>query len=356
MRISTRKLRRGAAWGIALLACLPLSTAFSQGRDPAGAEKLYDDGAKLLAGGDWPGACAKFEQSFALDAAPGTLLNLASCAEHDGKLALAWSRLKDARSLNADTKSDKQKKEIESFIANAIKRIEPRLPYLTIRVAGDVPGLVVTRDGQPTAAGVELPVDPGSHVIEASAPGYRTAKKEVSAKEASREIVDLTLEKDTTAPPPPTATAAPTATSAPTAPPPVTPPQPPPGEGGLSPLVIAGIVTGGLGVVTIAISIGTGVAAKSKESDLDALGCTQTSDDALGCPQSVLSQAETLSADGSSLALTSTVTTFVGAALAGTGILLVALGVTSEGDKPDTAAFLPYVGPDGAGLGVRGSF
>ena len=80
-----------------LLLSLSTSLAFAQGKDPAGAEKLYDDGVKLLTAGDWPAACAKFEQSFSLDAAPGTLLNLASCAEHDGKIALAWSRLKDAR-------------------------------------------------------------------------------------------------------------------------------------------------------------------------------------------------------------------------------------------------------------------
>ena len=50
---------------------------------------------------DVPAALTRMPE-VVLDAAPGTLLNLASCAEHDGKIALAWSRLKDARSLNLD--------------------------------------------------------------------------------------------------------------------------------------------------------------------------------------------------------------------------------------------------------------
>ena len=43
--------------------------------------------AKLA--GDWPKACAKFDASMQLDPSPSTLLNVAECLEHDGKLARA---------------------------------------------------------------------------------------------------------------------------------------------------------------------------------------------------------------------------------------------------------------------------
>jgi hypothetical protein len=165
------------ALGVALALSNP---AFAQSRDPAGAEKLYEDGSKLLKAGDWAAACARFEDSYQLDPAPGTVLNLASCAEHDGKIALAWSRFKDARSLNADTKGDKRREEIERFIAASLARLEPRIPYLTVRVANPPEGLRVTRDGQPTTAGVELPIDPGKHVIAASAPGHAEATREIT--------------------------------------------------------------------------------------------------------------------------------------------------------------------------------
>lgn len=338
-----------ASLSFSVLGCVLFASsasALAQTRDAAGAEKLYDDGSKLLEAGDWAGACAKFEQSHALDAAPGTLLNLASCAEHDGKVALAWSRLKDARSLNADTKSDKQRGEIEAFIEASLRRLEPRLPFLTVRVANKPEGLSISRDGTPSAEGVELPVDPGRHVVEVSAPGFGVARREVDVTEGAKLVIEIELS--------PKATGTPPAPQPEPPPPPAAPEAPQPSEEGLTPLQIAGIAIGSVGVATLLVSIGTGAAALGKESELEELGCSLTQRETLGCSPSQAPLAADLSSEGSTLALASTVTTFVGAGLASGGLLMALLG-----GRPSASAstgVVPLVGPGYAAITFGGRF
>lgn len=349
-------LRRGLV-AIALGLLSP-RVVLAQVRDSAGAEKLYDDGAKLLADNDWVGACAKFADSFKLDPAPGTQLNLASCSEHEGKVALAWSRLKDARSLNADTKSDTQRKQIESFIQASIDRLEPRLPYLTVRIANAPSGAVALRDQQPMVIGVDLPIDPGKHLIVVGAPGYIEQTRELTLAEAQREVVEFTLlPQPQTAPgegpiPDPSFKPKPEPPRPTELPPAAEPPL-------LSGIQIGGLILGGVGISTLGASIGFGVVALGKRDDLDALNCVEMGD-SLRCPPGVIAEAEDLSSSGSTLALVSTVTTFVGAGAAGAGVLMLILGgsdngESSEGAKPGVG-LLPYGDKAGAGLMMFGVF
>lgn len=339
---------------VLLLGCLGLLSPISvmaQTRDPAGAEKLYEDGSKLLAANDWPGACAKFESSFRLDPAPGTQLNLASCAEHDGKLALAWLRLKEARSLNADTKSDAQRRQIEEFISKSIERLAPQIPYWTVNVPG-VPDAVVLRNNQPVVTGVELPIDPGKHTVVVTAPGYVDQSREIEVAIGQRQTIEIALEKKPDV--------------GPVDPPKDPDPQPPPkdpvkppaveGGGGLSGVQIGGIIVGSVGLATLGASFGLGGAALGKQSELDALACEET-DAGLSCPSSKTTTAADLSSEGETLALASTVTTFVGGAAIGAGVLMLILGAESSTSSGDTTAIVvPAVGPGVAGLSVFGVF
>lgn len=118
-------------------------------------------------------ACPKLAESYRVDSAGGTLLNLALCYEKQGKTATAWVTFQDARAV---ARRDGNQKRVD-FASRHIDALEVRLSYVTI-TAGEkakVPGLEIRLDGRRLDAavwGTEIPVDPGAHEVAASAPGY----------------------------------------------------------------------------------------------------------------------------------------------------------------------------------------
>src|SRR5262249_37717384 len=143
--------------------------------------------------------------------------------------------------------------------------LEAKLPKLVVRVPDDarVPGLVVKRDGDPldtSSFGAAVPVDPGAHVVEASAPGYKTHRVEVSVKELTTTAVVPPLETDEPAPAP-AAPLPPPSSSVERRPPRVDSPSEPPPKGnprGGSTQRAIGLAVAGVGVAALAFG---GVAA-----------------------------------------------------------------------------------------------
>jgi hypothetical protein len=139
------------------------------------AETLFADARALIAAKKYGEAAAKLEQSHALDPALGTLLNLADCYEKLGRTASAWKHFRDAAAWAQRNKEPDRVKVADERAA----KLERRLTRLAIEVPADarsISGLQVTRDGQtvPTAEwGTGVPVDPGEHVVAATAPGRR---------------------------------------------------------------------------------------------------------------------------------------------------------------------------------------
>ncbi len=144
--------------------------------------------------------------------------------------------------------------------------LEPRLPTVTLKVSG-APNPEVTMDGAalPRAAlGVKRFVDPGSHVVRASAKGYLPGETTFSVEEAGAASAQITLQRDPKYPPiggaeespPPTALAAPEAATAP----PRTEAGGPPAKRTL------GFVVGGLGIAGLAVAGVSGAMFLSKKS------------------------------------------------------------------------------------------
>ncbi len=124
--------------------------------------------------GHFAEACKKLEGSEKLDPGAGTLLNLASCYEQNGQTASAWITYKDAAAAAGVRHPDWASQANDG--ANAL---EPKLARLTIVIGVSTPGMQVSRDGaavEPSTLGVALPVDPGSHIVEATAPGRTSFK------------------------------------------------------------------------------------------------------------------------------------------------------------------------------------
>jgi len=159
--------RLAASAACAFLAASP--AAHAQGSSTAVAETLFRDGRALMAAGDLAAACPKFEESQRIDPKLGTLLNLALCHEKAGRSASAWAEYTEAASLAARAgQSDREKVARERVAA-----LEPTLAHVVID-ADPKATAAVALDGQPIGPAAyrsPIPIDPGEHVLRATAPG-----------------------------------------------------------------------------------------------------------------------------------------------------------------------------------------
>jgi hypothetical protein len=166
------------------------------------ATQLFQDAVTLIEKNEWKEGCAKFEASMALYSAPSTLLNIARCYEHDGKLSLAWSAYQRALVINRETQPPERKKELDDVATRGLAAIEPRLPRLKIIMTGTAPtGLRVTQNGKdvPVAVlGTPIPVDPGQQSVVAEAPEFEPFTQAVTVKEGDLVEISVVLKKRVT--------------------------------------------------------------------------------------------------------------------------------------------------------------
>jgi hypothetical protein len=156
------------------------------GAQPSAADKslatqLFKEGRNLVDQGKVSEGCRKLEESQRLDPGGGTLLNIALCHEKEGRSATAWAEFTEALGM---AKKDDRRERIE-LAQSHITALEPTLSHLMIQVpaGSDLPDLEIKRDGgviRRAAWGSAMPVDPGDHLIEASAPGKTTWKQSVT--------------------------------------------------------------------------------------------------------------------------------------------------------------------------------
>jgi hypothetical protein len=198
--------------------------ASARAQGATAAEALFQDGQRLLKSGDVHGACLKFQESQRADPGIGTLINLATCHEQEGKTATAWSEFTDAASqAQRAGQSDR-----EQFARGKASALERSLHKLVLEVLTPTPGMVIRLDGEPFGQGLlgtALPLDPGEHTLQVTAPGKKAWTQQVKmGPGAVTERIEVPALDDaaaaTTTPLPATvATSAPTTdTAAPTTP------------------------------------------------------------------------------------------------------------------------------------------
>jgi hypothetical protein len=246
-----RSWSSAAAVAAVVITATPLARAEPTEQDKALATTLFNDAKALLAENRVSEACRKLEESRRLNPAPGTILNVAVCHEKEGLMASAFSELREARVLaERDHRSDRI-----ALVDEHLKTIEPKISKLVVVVASgaDVPQLRVTRDGTPLGRatwGTPIPVDPGDHVVEASAPGKKTRRATVTiAGDGGKQLFTVTPLEDEAPRPSAVADA------------PVT------GRSGWSTVALAGA---GAGVVAAGIGTFFGLRAIGKHGDPDA--------------------------------------------------------------------------------------
>jgi len=126
----------------------------------------------LMQQGQFADACPKLRASQKIEPKSGTLMVLASCHEQEGKIATAWAEYKEAVGL---ARSEGRQDYADKATALATG-IAPKLSRLRLEpAAGAAPAaMAITIDGAAVdgaALGTALPVDPGEHLVQASAPG-----------------------------------------------------------------------------------------------------------------------------------------------------------------------------------------
>jgi hypothetical protein len=166
--------------------------------DPAAAaQALFDEGRRLMKRGEYPGACAKLQESERIEPAAGTLMNLALCHERMGKTATAWAEFRDA--LVRSESDGREDRVVEA--RRRMDELEPQLARLVVVYGGaSAAGLAIRLDGTelaPASLGTPFVVDPGPHEITAAAPGHRswTARRNPSPREVAMvEVPELEAE------------------------------------------------------------------------------------------------------------------------------------------------------------------
>ncbi len=178
-------MRALAISSLSLLLCIavPLS-AHADTR--AEAVALFDQGLREMKAGNVEKACASFKQSNQLVPDSGTKGSLAKCYDKLGRLAsswLLWRELSDT-APTADLR--------KAAAAQAAK-LEPRVPKYVVKLAAPTPGIVVTIDGKSVNPSIELavPVDPGSLLVRATAPGFEEWKTEQTAAEGGTVSIEI---------------------------------------------------------------------------------------------------------------------------------------------------------------------
>jgi hypothetical protein len=323
---------------IALLMFTTTVAAETTPQQAAAAQALFDEARKLMAEGAHAEACPKLEESQRLDPGVGTQLNLAACYEAIGRTASAWSLFLEAASL-ANRTAERAREQVARERA---AKLEGRLSKLRVIVPADVRtvGLRVERKDAETAAvmgpaqwGAALPIDPGKHVVRASAPGKRPASLEVEVPaDGATYTITLSPLRD--------------------APPQATKDEPSAGEtedegffASLGTQRVVALSLGAGGVVALGVA---GVFSLLAVNENDA---SQDNCEGNACNATGLADREDAMAHGDR----ATVALIGGGVLIAAGVVLFATGAPDEQREPATTV-TALLGADLLGAGVKGAF
>jgi hypothetical protein len=307
------------------------------GSSSALAEQLFNQGRDLAKANQWADACPKFEASLRYDPVLGTRLNLATCYEHIGKIASAWGLYRESIEL-ARKAGDTRRADYAQKQATAL---EPRLPKLAISAPVSSPaGFAVKRDDTPVdagALGVALYVDPGTHKVTASAPGFEIFTVSVTVAEGKTEALAI---PNLVARP-----VAPLANAGPAAPRHDHGAEAPPSKTRSYAAIGAGVA----GVAAVGVGLVFGAKARSSYDDATAL-CGPD----LVCPAEDLSRDKKLVHDARGSAAVATVMIVGGgAAIAAAAIIYF----TAPRARERTASrIVPVTDDGGVGLALAGTF
>jgi hypothetical protein len=157
------------------------------------ARELFADASKDEDAGRWESALEKLHRVSDVKLTAGIRYHIALCEEKLGLTATALAHYGDAlQAANAEHNKEVIELLKEPFLGD----LRARVPSLALNVPRDVSDVEVTVDGQRQPSGlwgVGVPIDPGTHRIEAHAPGRRPFAREIAMRDRDATVMDVTL-------------------------------------------------------------------------------------------------------------------------------------------------------------------
>lgn len=182
----------GVAALLAALAWPSSARAEPTAADKAMADALFREAKALAEQNRFGEACPKIAEAQRLDPAPGAGLVLGDCYERIGKLASAWGAFNETIAIARNAGDERRRVEA----ARRAGLLEGRLPKVAIVVPPPVrvPGLEIRWDGKAigeAAWSTAIPADPGTHTLEAGAPGRMPWSTQVNVPASG--AIDVTV-------------------------------------------------------------------------------------------------------------------------------------------------------------------
>lgn len=319
-----------------LLAALVPATASAQtpaktsDADIAAARELTRDGYTALDKNDYATAADRFSRAEGLYKAPTITVGLGRAYAGLGKLVAAHEAFNRVINMKMENDANPALVKAVEDARRELAALSPRVPAVILEVKGpDVPK--VTVDGTPVPAlalGVKRLVDPGPHVVRATAQGFFPVETTVTLAEGKIETVRLELKQDPNGPAPQTAQDVAAGQGQ--------------AQAGGSLGKTLGFTSLGVGATGLVMGAITGGVAIGKHNAL-ATACPNNR-----CPSSHQTEVDSYM----TMSAISTAGFIGGGVLAATGVVLVL--VAPKAAPVQTGSLVPVVGP--GYLGVQGRF
>lgn len=188
-RVSATCLAVSAAVGLCL------ASPHARAQDPAALDKAREQFRQAIAAeaaDNWGGALSLLRDVAKIKMTPQVRYNIGLCEENLGQLIAALGdyemALGDAQAANAT--------DVTSVAPGRIEALRARIPKLVVRRSEDSRAATISIDGVrmgDAVVGKEMPVDPGSHLVEASAKGFQPFSQRVEVAEKETKTVEVAL-------------------------------------------------------------------------------------------------------------------------------------------------------------------
>jgi hypothetical protein len=328
--------RSGRAWyACAIAALVALAPGVvaddAQAQDQAAlakARQQFQQAIAAQAAGNWAGALSLLREVAAVRMTPQVRYNIALSEENLGQLVAALGNYELAATSAKETNAT----DVERVVAARLEPLRARIPKLVVERTESARLATISVDGVQLGSsmiGKELPLDPGAHVVEATARGHKPFSETFDIEEKELKTLQVVLVPLTAEVEPAEAGKA----------------QAPIDQGPERSPSVLPYVVGGVGVASLAASGIFYMLRGSTMSDLDSV-CGPNRDD---CP----ADSEATFDKGKTYTTLSNVTLGLGIVGVGAGVVLY---LTDSGPSTEPAGATIGVSPSGPNASMGATF